>query len=201
MTTDPRTMPGPESPAARAVAWLRRQPKRNLLLLALVPLLVWLWLPLLGGERSRPTPPPPALGNAPAAVVPGTAFAAPLAETAGPLAMAQRLAALTAPYQPRWHEHDDPAPFRSTAPGAAATSTETGPTNWTPTTIVLSDGGPPLAVVQGRLDPHRGVGPRRRGIPQNAGQQQHHSQPHHQSLDLIRSSSSVMNSPMSRKCR
>ena len=150
MTTDPRTMPGPESPAARAVAWLRRQPKRNLLLLALVPMLVWLWLPLLGGERRRPTPTPTAPPNVPAAVVPGTAFAAPLAESAGPLAMAQRLAALTAPYRPRWHEHDDPAPFRSTAPGAAATSTETGPTNWTPTTIVLSDGGPPLAVVQGR---------------------------------------------------
>lgn len=158
MTTDPRTTPGlgagEASQTARAVAWLRRQPKRNLLLLALVPLLVWLWLPLLGGERRRPTPPPAevavAAANAPAAVTPGTAFAAPLAEGAGPMAMAQRLAVLTAPFRPRWHEHDDPTPFRSTAPGAAASATEAGPTNWTPTTIVLSDGGPPLAVVQGR---------------------------------------------------
>lgn len=156
MTTEPRTTTGPgegqASPAVRAGAWLRRQPKRNLLLLALVPLLVWLWLPLLSGDRRRPTPAPAAVANQPPAEAPvaGAPFAAPLAEGAGPQVVARQLAALTAPYQPRWHEHDDPAPFRSTAPSAAATPTEAGPTNWTPTTIVLSDGAPPLAVVQGR---------------------------------------------------
>lgn len=155
MTHDARHTPGPAeapaNPAARAVAWLRRQQKRNLLLLVLVPVLVWLWLPLLGGDRRRPTPAPAAVPSAPAGAAPASALAAPLAETAGPLVMAQRLAALTAPYQPRWHELHDPAPFRSTAPGAAATSADAGPTSWTPTTIVLSDGAPPLAVVQGRL--------------------------------------------------
>ncbi|MBL8737708.1 MAG: hypothetical protein JNL12_14850 [Planctomycetes bacterium] len=156
MTIEPRTTTGPgegrANPASRAVAWLRRQQKRNLLLLGLVPLLVWLWLPLLSGDRRRPTPAPATVANTSPTVapVPGTAFAAPLAEGAGPQVVARQLAALTAPYQPRWHEHDDPAPFRSTAPGSAATTTEAGPTNWTPTTVVLSDGMPPLAVVQGR---------------------------------------------------
>lgn len=156
MTTEPRTTAGPgdgqASHAARAIAWLRRQPKRNLLLLALVPLLVWLWLPLLSGDRRRATPPAATAANTPPAevAVAGTPFAAPLAEGAGPQVVARQLAALTAPYQPRWHEHDDPTPFRSTAPGAASTPAETGPTNWTPTTIVLSAGVPPLAVVQGR---------------------------------------------------
>jgi len=156
MTTEPRPTKGPgdgqASPAPRAVAWLRRQPKRNLLLLALVPVLVWLWLPLLGGARPRPNPAPAAVANPTPASAPvaGTPFAAPLAEGAGPQGVARQLAALTAPYQPRWHEHDDPLPFRSTAPGAAATATEASPTNWTATTIVLSDGAPPLAVVQGR---------------------------------------------------
>lgn len=152
MTQDLRS--AGETTPARAMAWLRRQPKRNLLLVALVPLMVWLWLPLLRGDKRNPAPAPGTTGRTPNDAAPAATFAAPfaapLAETAGPQALAQRLAASTAPFTPRWRELDDPAPFRSTAPGAETTPNPTGPTNWTPTTIVLSAGAPPLAVVQGR---------------------------------------------------
>lgn len=148
MTQDLRS--AAETSPAKALVWLRRQPKRNLLLVALVPLLVWLWLPLLGGGKQRPTPTPAVVDTPPNVVTATTPGAAPLAEIAGPQALAQRLAASTAPFTPRWREHDDPTPFRSTAPGVPDTASPTGPTNWTPTTIVLSAGAPPLAVVQGR---------------------------------------------------
>lgn len=151
MTQDLRS--AGETTTARAMVWLRRQPKRNLLLVALVPLMVWLWLPLLGGDKRRPPAAPEATGQTPNGATPSpnaTPFAAPLAETAGPQALAQRLAASTAPFTPRWRELDDPAPFRSTAPGVQSTPNSAGPTDWTPTTIVLSAGTPPLAVVQGR---------------------------------------------------
>jgi hypothetical protein len=154
----PSTPSGANAPLAAARAFLRRQPKRNLLLLALLPVLVVAWLPLLTGRGGAATPaavtPPAANG---AAVAPGAPVAAaPLGEIAAagaglPLQpFEQRLQALARPYSRRWSADADPAPFRTTvgtavaSPVAAATSS-----SWSPTAIVLSPTAPAIAIVQG----------------------------------------------------
>lgn len=161
----PTTTTGTNAPLAAARAFLRRQPKRNLLLLALLPVLVVAWLPLLTGRGGSATPavvPPPA---APAAnpgsnaLEPTTAparAAAPLGEIAAtgaglPLQpFEQRLHALARPYSRRWSADADPAPFRSTLGHAVASpvAPATG-SSWAPTAIVLSPTAPAIAIVQG----------------------------------------------------
>ena len=155
------TPAGTSSPLAAVRAFLRRQPKRNLLLAALLPVLVGAWLPILRG-RSDAAPTPPAVPSSqptsgptpPAAAAP--IAAAPLGEVAN-LApgmalqpFEHRLQALARPYARRWSPDHDPAPFRTTMGAAVANPTAAagGPT-WTPTALVLSPSAPAIAIVQG----------------------------------------------------
>lgn len=155
-TTSPTAGP---SPFAAVGAFLRRQPKRNLLLVALLPVLVVAWLPLLRGRSdaqptAASTPMAPTANGAPP---PASAVAAaPLGEVAvaGTGLQLQpfeaRLRALAQPYARRWSADHDPAPFRTTMGAAAASSAvpATG-TTWAPSAIVLSPDAPAIAIVQG----------------------------------------------------
>ena len=154
----PTTTTGTNAPLAAARAFLRRQPKRNLLLLALLPVLVVAWLPLLTGRGGSATPalvpPPPPATNGLAAA--SGAAAAPLGEIAAagaglPLQpFEQRLHALARPYTRRWSADADPAPFRSTMGNAVASpAAPAAGSSWTPTAIVLSPTAPAIAIVQG----------------------------------------------------
>jgi hypothetical protein len=157
----PTTNAGTNAPLAAARAFLRRQPKRNLLLLALLPVLVVAWLPLLTGRGGSATPtlvPPPATPatNGVAAASGAAVAAAPLGEIAAagaglPLQpFEQRLHALERPYTRRWSADADPAPFRSTMGNAVASpSAPAADSSWTPTAIVLSPTAPAIAIVQG----------------------------------------------------
>lgn len=153
----PTTPTGTNAPLAAARAFLRRQPKRNLLLLALLPVLVVAWLPLLtgGGSAARPAPLPtgtPAANDANDSTAPAAAPLGEIAATAG-LALRpfeQRLQALARPYARRWSADADPAPFRTTMGTAVASSvTPALGSSWTPTAIVLSPTAPAIAIVQG----------------------------------------------------
>ena len=154
----PTTTTGTNAPLAAARAFLRRQPKRNLLLLALLPVLVVAWLPLLTGRGGSAVPalvpPPPPATNGLAAA--SGAAAAPLGEIAAagaglPLQpFEQRLHALARPYTRRWSADADPAPFRSTMGNAVASpAAPAAGSSWTPTAIVLSPTAPAIAIVQG----------------------------------------------------
>lgn len=157
----PTTPAGTNAPLAAARAFLRRQPKRNLLLLALLPVLVVAWLPILtsrggtGTPAAVPPPVAPATNGAAAAPVAPVA-AAPLGEIAAPAAglplqpFEQRLQALARPYARRWSAAADPAPFRTTMGAAAASpAAPASGSSWTPTAIVLSPAAPAIAIVQG----------------------------------------------------
>lgn len=153
----PTTPAETKAPLAAARAFLRRQPKRNLLLLALLPVLVVAWLPLLTGPggtaRPAPVPPGPITASDPNDAT--AAAAAPLGEIAFPASLSlrpfeQRLQALARPYARRWSADADPAPFRTTMGAAVATTDAPAVgSSWTPTAIVLSPSAPAIAIVQG----------------------------------------------------
>lgn len=146
--------------ARTAVDWLRRQPKRNLLVLALLPVLVMLWLPLLsGGSKSAPSA--PAAGPLPSPP------SAPLAEMAAPEAdaldlpavtrLSDRIEALMVPYEPRWQPTREPTrPGNSTTPAidntpkGSVADLESDDEQLVPSTILISPGRPPIAIVRGR---------------------------------------------------
>lgn len=131
-------------------ARLRRAPKRNIALALLVPVLVVLWLPLLTGKKSRTTP---AANEAPTDGTP----AAPAAETAAPvnpvvaaIALDERLQRLVLPYEPRWSASRDPAPFRTPVVVAAETVADADAA-LVPSSIVLSSGQTPFAIIGGHI--------------------------------------------------
>lgn len=142
---------------AAFAAWLRRQPRRNLLLLALVPVLVMMWLPLLKGQaRNAPAAAPGAASSA----MPADVAAAPLAESAprapGPAAIAAtaefeaRVKKLIEPYRPRW---SGIAAMTTPEPAPQAPAARPDPATWSalvPTMILITRGAEPLAIVQGR---------------------------------------------------
>lgn len=150
--------PAPASAAAaRALVWLRRQPRRHLLLLALVPVLVAVWMPILTGG----TPPAGVAASlSPAAPADGdvSALAAPAGETsAAALAAAtieataafeQRVRTLTQPFRPR-----HAAPVAPAAPAEEPRRIDPTPppaAELAPSAILLSRGSDPVAIVQGR---------------------------------------------------
>ncbi len=136
-------------------ARLRRMPKRYLVLLAQVPVLVVLWLPLLSGKSGRR--PPPAGGRPTSAIEPPPAApgveSAPATTSTGVVASAaalqERLQALTAPFAPQWRPDGAQSPFR--APLVAMTATpEQEDASLTPTAIVLSAAEAPVAIIGGQ---------------------------------------------------
>ncbi len=153
MSPAPDTTAAAATPGARALSWVRRQPKRHLLLVALVPVLLLLWLPILTGGTTPAAvaakTTPPVAGTAPVAAAPaGESAPGSLATTtiAAAAALEQRVRTLTAPFQPRWIA-TTPAPV--TAPPRAAAD----PISYSalvPSAILLSRGGDPVAIVQGR---------------------------------------------------
>jgi len=143
---------GDSAPATPSLATkLRRVPKRNLVLLLLLPVLVVLWLPLLGGKKGKRGAP------APVAAEGGNPPAAPVAETAAPvnpivaaIALDERLQQLILPYEPRWSPSRDPSPFRAPAIVAAETVADAD-VSLVPSSIVLSAGQTPFAIIGGRI--------------------------------------------------
>ena len=138
-------------PANALLARLRRVPKRNLALVLLLPVLVALWLPLLTGtSRSRGVAPPPG---------PGAPPSAPAAETAGEVtgtdavtaaaSLSQRLQQLDTPFRARWSPAHDPAPFRAPSIVSAETVSDAA-AELVPSSIVLSEGQTPVAIIGGR---------------------------------------------------
>lgn len=134
--------------------WLARQPRRNVLLVALLPVLVWLWLPLLGGSRQDAAPAPGAAVSQPAAAsgqpppMPAGEVAVPTTIADGILAVAAfeaRLRELTQPYRPRLGAETN-APVEA-APGVEPAGTPF--TGLVPSAILLSRGGEAMAIVQG----------------------------------------------------
>lgn len=153
---------------------LARLGKRHLVLLALLPLLIVVWIPVLGGgSRRAPTPPPaaPAVTEPEPPSTSGSAETppAPLGESAAaamPLVIAStrelttRLATLATPYRPRWSiRRGDPfvpATAAAVRPAAAPPATPTDEvtdrqdTDLEPSAVLLSEGQPPLAIIGGR---------------------------------------------------
>ncbi|MBK8974939.1 MAG: hypothetical protein IPM29_03355 [Planctomycetes bacterium] len=146
----------------------RRPAGRHLLLIALLPVLVAVWIPILtDASHSEPpaviamrAPVPLAAAAAPAYVPP----AAPLGETAASLPiptaglwtlptaeLAPRLGGLIAPFRPRWSEGTRRDPFapveHSVEPIVAAPASRIP----IPSSIVLSRTQPPIAVIGGRV--------------------------------------------------
>ncbi len=144
------------APGRTAVDWLRRQPRRNLLVLALLPVLVMMWVPLLtGGSKPAPSTAP--------TVATQTPPSAPLAEVATPSAelpglpavtrLGDRIQELLVPYQPRWQP--EPTPPEDTSPGdrtprGSVAEPSTDDRQLVPSTILISSGQPPIAIVNGR---------------------------------------------------
>lgn len=145
-----------------AVDWLRRQPRRNLLVAALLPVLVIMWLPLLTGGSK------PAASTAPTVATP-TPPSAPLAEMAAPSAeipdlpavtkLSERVHELLVPFQPRWQPESaqpadtspgDRTPRSDPTPEGPLADLETDDRQLVPTTILISAGQPPIAIVNGR---------------------------------------------------
>jgi hypothetical protein len=151
--------PGPAKAAAAngLAARLRRMPRRQLLVIALLPVLVLAWLPLLrGGAPTATTPagaelaaklPPDA--PTPAAPPGETALVATMAggSPAAILALGERLRAVQAPFVPRWRGR---AAVTGDAPLPAAAIADHTPAELTPTAILLTRNGPPVAIVQGK---------------------------------------------------
>ncbi len=146
-----------EAPGPAMLARLRRQPKRALLVAALVPVLVILWIPLLTGGSKPASVPQPATTQ-PATEAASPPPSAPLAEMApstpaaigraGVTELSTRIDDLRRPYEPRWHPTDN-APA---APAAAIAPirVEHDAPQLTPSSILVSPGTRPIAIVQGR---------------------------------------------------
>lgn len=135
------------APNRTLLARLGRLQKRHLALALLVPVLVVLWLPLITGKKKSP--------NAPAAA--GDPAAAPAGEPARPtnpidaaLALDERLERLVLPYEPRWSARRDPAPFRAPVVFAAETVANADAA-LVPSSIVLSAGQAPFAIIAGHI--------------------------------------------------
>lgn len=133
--------------------------KRHIVLIALVPVLVAVWIPVLGGGTRNPKAPP-----TPAAVPPS----APAGEVATPTVAASPADAAQlivdvkrrmAPYQPLW----SPAAGDPFVPGDAAeeraearpeasapTADEPRDVRLVPSTVLLSRGELPIAIIAGR---------------------------------------------------
>jgi hypothetical protein len=139
------------------VARLRRLPKRYFALALLLPVLVVLWLPLLTGKsKSRPAAATAATADAAVAAAPAAETAVPAgaeAPAATPIEAAAelnlRVAKMLEPFEPRWREAADPVPFRAPAVIAAETLAAAD-AELVPTTIVLSSGQAPIAIIDGQ---------------------------------------------------
>ncbi|MBL8749543.1 MAG: hypothetical protein JNK78_10315 [Planctomycetes bacterium] len=129
---------------------LRRMQKRNLVLLLLAPLLVGLWLPLLRGKPAR-TVKPPTNSSAPVETpaAPAGEAVIPLSPIEAATAIQDRLAGLSAPFQPRWSALRGGEPFRPFEVVPTVTVAD-GDQTFTPTAIVLSTGKPPIAIIAGQ---------------------------------------------------
>ncbi|MBL8728004.1 MAG: hypothetical protein JNM25_06210 [Planctomycetes bacterium] len=175
-------LPG-SRPAARAAAGDQRPPRltrRHVVLIALLPVLVAVWIPVMSGGRRPATATPPSPGVAPAPPVaaaddepgePGPPPAAPGVETAaavplhrvvaGAGELTRRLQALSTPFQPRWtRTAGDPFAIATPAPvRTAPTDIASLPRlelaarpdpDLVPTAVLLSAGQEPLAIIGGR---------------------------------------------------
>ena len=142
----------PAAAHATVLAHMRALKTRHLLLLALLPLFVVLWLPLL---RGRPAVVPTALDPAPVATP-----AAPAAETApapgstnavaSAAALGARLQQLMQPFEPRWSPDQDPGPFQATITTPDPESVVAQDSRLVPSAIVLSRTEAPVAIVHGQ---------------------------------------------------
>lgn len=155
----------------------RRLTRRHLVLLALVPVLCAVWVPVLTGGSRRPPPAPVpktspvepgAATEAPPAAPTGEVAAADPADASAPLAsvvvtsneLTQRLAALATPFQPRWTvRRSDPFQKPPAAVTAAAPAPSPSPSvpvanrqdqDLAPAAVLLSPGQQPLAIIGGR---------------------------------------------------
>lgn len=151
-----------------------RLTRRHVVLIALVPVLFAVWIPVLSGGSRRPAPAPTPTA-VPAETAPDAPPATPVAETAiesatdaGPLAavvtssneLTQRLSALSTPFQPRWAmRRSDPfqkptGPGPETAPTPAPSPTQPMASrqdvDLAPAAVLLSAGQQPLAIIGGR---------------------------------------------------
>lgn len=139
---------------------LRRIPRRALLVIGLLPMLVWLWLPLLSGKQP-PAPAPVAPVDAVAPVAspePAQLAAAPAGEIAAATPpgseaaiarLTTRVQALLQPYQPRWNPNE--LRVAAEVPRAAPTDTaEAADPRLVPTLIVTSLAQAAVAIVHGR---------------------------------------------------
>jgi hypothetical protein len=140
----------PASPTTGLATRLGRLPRRHLLLLALVPVLVVAWLPLLSsGRTNAPTPAGAEAATPPPAPTGETAATAPKAvgSPEAILALGERLRAVQAPFVPRWRGG---AAVTGDAPVPTAAIADRTPTELVPTAILLTRNGPPIAIVQGK---------------------------------------------------
>jgi hypothetical protein len=152
--------------AARKAKGGRRLPrpsKKNAMLLALVPVLVVVWIPVLRGKQ-RPAPPPrpaPAIETDEPPAAPGveTAPTMPAASAVtGASDLTHRLQDLMVPFTARWSAADGdpfvpvdatPKPPDATQvpPGTPATQSDL---TLVPSAVLISRGDAPLAIIGGR---------------------------------------------------
>lgn len=154
MTDDPR----PASPAPRT-ARTHRTSKRHIVLIALVPVLVAVWIPVLGGgnrnPKALPAPAAPPAAAPAGEVAPPTTAASPVDAAQLILDVRRRMA----PYEPLWSAAagdpfvagdagERPAEARPEAP--APTADAPRDVRLVPTTVLLSRGELPIAIIAGR---------------------------------------------------
>ncbi len=156
--------PGPDE--QRAKRRLSRVSKKTVLLVLLAPVLVLVWIPVLTGSSKSTAPkvqPKPAVAAGPAELGNAASTAqfmapAPMGETAAgiqpvasaPLTLGVLKRDATDAIRhvaPRWKDRRDP--FGSGDP-VAEVQTEPRDLTWSPTSILLSQGLPPIAVINGR---------------------------------------------------
>lgn len=136
------------APAPSFAARLRAMPRQRLLLLALTPVLVAVWIPVASGRKRPAAAPPPAAAAFPAPAA-ETAAMAPADLPARAAALIARLRQLTSPHEPRWTTATG-EPFRSALVPAPVDVITTAEPELAPSAIVLSRSASPVAIVQGR---------------------------------------------------
>lgn len=154
----PATRPAAGAPRPRALT------RRHVMLVALLPVLVAVWIPLVGGGKraapvvpavATPADPPPAPGVETAAALPEVALAHSAAS------LTRHLQELSAPYRSRWTAAaGDPfaaatsATVRMQVPidDAALPASDTPRSvRLAPSAVLISPGQEPMAIIRGRV--------------------------------------------------
>ena len=152
MTKDSNRSTPPEHPPTTPRG--RRFDPRLLALLALLPVLVAVWLPLLRGAPSPAAGSPPDNAAAPwqAAPMAEAAIALPAGSPAAVARFGAQLRADLAPYEPRWQPptaDSSAAGLLTNSPPRAGDTTTNLPPELIPSAILLSPGSPAVAIVRG----------------------------------------------------